>query len=205
MGLFVCALVIGSAAFATAGIPDPTETVATMPNAGNDDLVLFVLPSGIGSAFMDAQIKDDGTVVDATIEMIVEDAFGAIVANFPAEDMWLESGDGGMVPCTGGTTADQNTDASGFTTWANPLNAGGASEDVCYVYVNGQALNGVPFTLAFNSADMNGDGTVNLVDVGLFSGAFFGAYDFGADFFADGVLNLVDVGRLAAGLGGSCP
>jgi hypothetical protein len=205
MGLFVCALVIGSAALATAGIPDPTETVATMPNGTNDDLVLFVLPSGIGSGFDEAQIKNVGTVVDATIEMIVKDAFGAIVANFPAEDMWLESGDMGMVPCTGGSAADQDTDGSGFTRWANPLNAGGNSEDVCYVYVNGQALNGVPFTLAFNSADMNGDGSVNLVDVGLFSGAFFGSYTFAADFYADGALNLVDVGRLAQGLGGSCP
>jgi hypothetical protein len=205
MGLFVCALVIGSAALATAGIPDPTETVATMPNGTNDDLVLFVLPSGIGSGFDEAQIKNVGTVVDATIEMIVKDAFGAIVANFPAEDMWLESGDMGMVPCTGGSTADQDTDGVGFTRWANPLNAGGNSEALCYVYVNGLALNGAPFTLAFNSADMNGDGSVNLVDVGLFSGAFFGAYDFAADFYADGALNLVDVGRLAQGLGGSCP
>lgn len=137
--------------------------------------------------------------------MIVEDAFGAVVANFPAEDMWLESGDGGMVPCTGGTNADQNTDENGFTTWATALNAGGSSEDLCYVYVNGQALNGVPFALAFNSADINGDGVVNLTDVGLFSGAFFGSYDFAADFFADGILNLNDVGRLATGLGAACP
>jgi len=205
MGLFVCALVIGSAALATAGIPDPIETIANMPNGSNDDMALFVLPSGIGSSFDQAQIKSSGAVVDATIEMIVKDAFGAIVANFPAEDMWLESGDMGMVPCTGGSIADQDTDDAGFTTWANPLNAGGNSEDLCYVYVNGQALNGVPFALSFNSADINGDGLVNLIDVGLFSGFFFGSYDFAADFYADGLLNLNDVGRLAVGLGGACP
>lgn len=205
MGLFVCALVIGSAAFATAGIPDPTETTAAMPSGSLDDLVLFNLPSGIGSAFTEAQIKDDGTVVDASIEMIVRDAFAAVVPNFPAEDMWLESDGGGMVPCDGGTTADLNTDDMGYTEWVTPLNAGGYSTDVCRVYVNGLPLNGAPFTLFFNSADINGDGSVNLVDVGQFSGAFFGSYDFAADFFADGVLNLVDVGRLAAGLGGSCP
>ncbi len=205
MGLFVCALVIGSAALATAGVPSPIETIATQANGNTEDLVLFVLPSGIGSSFTEAQKKNDGAVRDASITMIVEDAFGAVVANFPAEDMWLESNDGGMAPCVGGTSADQDTDATGFTQWVNPLNAGGNSEAVCVVFVNGQALNGVPFTLAFNSADMNGDGSVNLVDVGLFSGAFFGAYDFAADFYADGALNLVDVGRLAQGLGGSCP
>ncbi len=205
MGLFVCALVIGSAAFATAGIPDPDKTIAGMDGVGIDDVVLFVLPSGIGSPFAEAQIKNDGTVVDATITMIVKDAFEAIVEDFPAEDMWLESGDGGMVPCVGGNIADFNTDEFGWTTWANPMNAGGASEDVCYVMVNGESLNGDPFALAFNSADQNGDGTVNLADVGLFSSAFFGTYVFGADFYADGVLNLVDVGRLATGLGGSCP
>lgn len=205
MGLFVCALVIGSAAFATAGIPDPTNTVADMAGAGTDDLVLFNLPNGIGSPFAEAQIKDDGTFVDATITMVVRDAFNDIIVDFPAEDMWLESGDGLMVPCTGGSTADFNTNDMGETSWVNPLNAGGASEDVCYVMVNGESLNGDPFPLAFNSADMNGDGVVNLADVGLFSSAFFGAYTFGADFFADGVLNLVDVGRLATGLGGACP
>jgi len=205
MGLFVCALVIGSAAFATAGIPDPTETVATMPNAGLDDVVLFNLPSGIGSPFAEAQIKDDGAVVDATITMTVRDAFAAVVANFPAEDMWLESNDGGMVPCDGGTTADFNTNDDGETSWVNPLNAGGFSEDVCVVYVNGLELNGAPFTLFFNSADINGDGTVNILDVSQFSSSYFGAYAFAADFYADGVLNVLDVGRLASGLGGSCP
>ncbi len=205
MGLFVCALVIGSAAFATAGIPDQTETTATMPNGGQDDLVLFNLPNGLGNAFTDAQIKNDGTVVDAHIELIVRDAFAAPVPNFPAEDMWLASDDGGMVACAGGTSADQNTDENGFTQWVSPLNAGGFSEAVCKVYVNGLALNGAPFTLFFNSADVNGDGSVNLSDVGMFTSSFFGDYSFSADFMADGVLNLSDVGFMASGLGTSCP
>lgn len=204
MGLFVCALVIGSASFAIAGIPDPDETIAVMDGVLNEDVVLFVLPNNFGSPFSEAQIKGVGTVIDATITMVVKDAFGEVVADFPAEDMWLESEDGGMVPCVGGAAADFNTNDLGETTWATPLNAGGASEAVCFVMVNGGSLNGTPFALAFNSADLNGDGTVNLADVGLFSSAFFGDYVFGADFYADGVLNLVDVGRLATGLGGSC-
>lgn len=205
MGLFVCALVIGSAALATAGIPDPIQTVATMPNAGNDDLVLFVLPNGFGNGFDSAQVRFDGTSVDATIEMIVKDAFGAIVPNFPLEDMWLESADGGMVPCTGGTYADQDTDDAGYTIWADAPYAGGNSQAACVVYVNGQALDGAPFALGFNSADINGDGVVNLADVGLFTGIYFGTYDFSADFDCDNTMNLADVQLLASGLGGSCP
>ncbi|PID78763.1 hypothetical protein CSA17_06095 [bacterium DOLJORAL78_65_58] len=206
MGLFVCVLVIGSAAFATAGIPDPTETTATMPNVDtSDDLALFNLPNGQGRPFNDAQIKNDGTSVDAHIEMIVRDAFGAPVANFPREDMWLVSADGGLVSCSGGTTADLNTDSEGFTQWVSPLSAGGYSTDVCVVYVNGLALTGAPFTLFFNSADMNGDGVVNLVDIGRFTAAYIGDYNFSADFSADGVLNLVDIGRLSGAMGATCP
>lgn len=205
MGLFVCALVIGSAAFATAGIPDPDQTVAVMSGVTGQTVVLFNLPNGGGSPFTDAQIKDDGTAIDATITMTVMDQFGAVIADFPSEDMWLESGDNGMVPCVGGANADFSTDVNGVTSWATPLNAGGSSEADTYVMVNGESLNGVPFGLNFNSADMNGDGTVNLADVGLFSNVFFGAYSFSGDFYADGVMNLVDVGRLATGLGGSCP
>ncbi len=206
-GLFVCALVIGTVAFATAGIPDPGETTATMPNAPVGALALFNLPNGGGNPFNAAQVMGDGALADATIEVIVEDVFGDVVVNFPAEDMWLISTDGGMVPCTGGTIADQNTDDIGFTLWANPLLAGGHDTSFCKVIVNGLAVIGgdTPFALAFNSADITGDGVVNLADVGAFSGVLYGAYDFQADYFADGVVNLADVGRLALGVGTSCP
>ena len=206
-GLFVCALVIGCAAFATAGIPDPVESNPTMPN-GSGSLALFNLPNGGGSPFTAAQLLGGtGAEVDATIECIVNDAFGVAVPDFPAEDMWLASTNGGMTPCTGGTAADQNTDALGYTVWANPLRAGGNDAGTCEVMVNGDALTGgsAPFALAFNSADISGDGIVNLADVGLFSGILFGAYDFAADFFADGQMNLADVGRMALGVGTSCP
>ncbi len=206
-GLFVCALILGSVAFATAGIPDPLESLATMPNGGGSPLALFNLPNGNGNGFMNAQVVGVGTEVDATIDLTVNDAFGVPVTNFPAEDMWLESTGGGMVPCIGGTAADQDTDDLGYTTWANPLRAGGYDAGTCEVMVNGNPLisAGVPFALAFNSSDITGDGVVNLADVGLFSGVLFGAYDFSADFFADGTMNLADVGRMALGLGAACP
>ncbi len=205
MGLFVCVLVLSSAALATAGIPDPTMTLATMEGVGGETVALFNLPNAGGSAFDQAQIYMDGTIIDATITMTVLDAFGTPVADFPSEDMWLESADGGMVACINGAAADLTTNSAGETEWANALNAGGFSTAFTVVVINGITLNQGPFAMHFNSADMNGDGAVNLADVGNFSGIFYGAYDFSADFSADGVLNLTDVGRLAQGSGTACP
>jgi len=205
MGLFVCVLVLSSASMATAGIPDLTNTLANMDGAGANTVALFNLPNAGGSAFDEAQIYGVGTAIDATITMVVLDAYGAPVADFPSEDMWLESVDGGMVPCTGGTAADFTTNAAGETSWEDPMNAGGFSTAFTQVMINGLPLNQGPFAMHFNSADMNGDGAVNLADVGNFSSVFYGAYNFSADFSADGVLNLTDVGRLAQGSGTMCP
>lgn len=205
MGLFVCILVLSSATMATAGIPDMALTLANMDGVTSETVALFNLPNAGGSAFNEAQIYMDGTVIDATITMVVLDAYGAPVADFPSEDMWLESQDNGMVACTGGTVADNTTNAAGETEWADPLNAGGFSTDFTVVYINGLPLDQAPFALHFNSADMNGDGAVNLADVGNFSSVFYGVYHFSADFSADGVLNLTDVGRLAQGSGTMCP
>jgi len=204
----ISALILCNAAFAMAdGIPDPGLPCPTWPN-GIGSLALFNLPDGGGSPFSSAQILGgSGAEVDATIEIIIIDAFGVAIPNFPAEDMWLESTNGGMSSCAGGTIADFNSNAFGFSQWAMPLRAGGFDAGTCEVMVNGVALDcgGLPFNLAFNSADINGDLIVNLVDVGLFSVVFYGAYDFSADFYADGVMNLADVGRLASGVGAACP
>lgn len=50
---------------------------------------------------------------------------------------------------------------------------------------------------AVNSPDMSGDCLVNLFDIALFSGAFFGTYSHCADFNMDGVLDLSDISILA--------
>lgn len=209
MGLFVCTLILGVASFAMAGVPELGNCEGTYPMyAGTDALSLFNLPNGGGSAF-DAAQAPDGTAVDATIEVVVRDGNNDVIPGFPGEDIWLASADGGMVPCVGGTSADGDTDADGMTDWSTALNAGGYSLANAHIMISGDAItggtNGGVFALHFNSADMNGDGTVNLADVGSFSTVFYGAYDFSADFFADGILNLSDVGRLATGVGGSCP
>ena len=207
MGLFMCTLILGVASFATAGVPDLGNSEATMPYySGVDALSLFNLPNGGGSSFDAAQLPD-GTFADATIEVTIRDGNNDVIAGFPAADLWLESADGGMVACVGGAQADGDTDVDGVTDWNNPMNAGGFSLANTYIMVSGDALTSVGSEMAlhFNSADMNGDGIVNLADVGSFSTVFYGAYDFSADFFADGVVNLADVGLLATGIGGACP
>jgi hypothetical protein len=73
--------------------------------------------------------------------------------------------------------------------------------------VTGLALVSDPgMDIQFNSADINGDLVVNLVDVGAFSGPYgSGTYQYALDFRWDGVLNLADVARLSVGLGTTCP
>ncbi len=206
LGLFVCVLILSNAALATAELPDPIETTAHIDGImAGQSVSLFNLPDGGGSSFSEAQIFNDGTVVDGTITMYVRNAWGNAIADFPAEDMWIESVDGGMVPCSGSANADVATDANGYTYWAEPLNASGWSLADCVVYVNGLVLNQLPFQFYFNSADIDANGAVTLPDVTTFSGFFYGSYHFSADFSADGVLNLVDVTRLANGLGTACP
>ena len=211
MGLFMCTLILGVASFATAGVPDLGNSEAEMLAGGAGQVLsLFNLPNGGGSAFADAQ-DAAGASVDATITVTVRDGNNDIIAGFAGEDLWLASFDGGMVPCVGGANADGDTDDDGITEWSTALNAGGWSLANCYVMISGDAITGGAggsvFALHFNSADMNGDGTVNLADVGAFSSEFYpaGSYHYSADYFADGALNLSDVGRLAVGVGGSCP
>lgn len=208
MGIFACALIIGAASFATAGVPDLGLSTATT-YVGANVPVMLNLPNGGGSPFTSATINLGGTAtaVDATINLTLLDGGMVPVVNFPFEDLWLESLDGGMVFCTGGTVADANTDAAGQTTWTFPLRASGASQALTQVMVNGAALtSSAGLALSHNSPDINADGNVNLTDVPLFAADFYGGLDpFRSDFQYDGAVNLSDVVKLAQGIGAQCP
>jgi hypothetical protein len=69
--------------------------------------------------------------------------------------------------------------------------AGAAQNETCPLQVHGP--------------DIDGDGTVNLADVALFAGDYFGAYAFRSDFDWDGVLNLADLGVMAQAVAATCP
>lgn len=147
-----------------------------------------------------------GEIVDASITLHLRDCYDIPIAAFPREDMWLESADGGLSMCVGGTTADADTDAQGIATWTQPLAAGGSSQALCQVMINGLALPYSPgLLLHFNSPDINGDGAVNIMDVPLMAADFYGAGSFRSDLARDGRTDLGDIVKFAQALGSSCP
>ena len=154
MGLFVCALIIGAASFATAGIPDLDESTATIATS-SEIISLFSLPDGLGKNLTECRGLTLGDV-DGTITVTLKDANGDVIPGYPFEDIWLAAD--GFAPCVGGAAADGNTDVDGITTFSFTLNAGGhtnvASADPnCYVMVSGDAIasSGSVFGLYFNS------------------------------------------------------
>ena len=132
---------------------------------------------------------------------------GDAIANFPFEDMWLESADGGVVSCHWwGMIADQNTDINGMTMWANPPIAGGHSQGPVIVFVNGSPLlsnSGLP--LEFISPDINGDLVVNLQDLSILAPDYYSGYSFRSDLNGDGDINLSDIYIFSQHLGAQCP
>ena len=173
---------------------------------------LFCLPSGAGRTFAQAMARG-GARVDATLVMVLwsdQPGWGASVPFFPAEDMWLATANAQLVPCVGGTIADADTDAAGRTSWAAPLRAGGWCDlgggDRLFVLVNGDvAADLTELGLHLNSADLDGNGLVNLADAGLFAADLFGDYAYRSDFHWDGVINLADAGFMSQSLGRQCP
>ena len=207
MGIFAATLILGSATFAMAGVPDLQLSLATGPA---DACVLYNLPNADGGSFDEAIAVVGFAVTDATVGLTLIDGLTNPIPNYPFEDLHLESSDGGLVACAGGTTADADTDAAGYTQWQAPLAAGGATSsvaDLTVVMVNGAALTSSGGeAIAHNSADITADGKVDLSDVIEFAGDFYsGGYVFRSDFAFDGILNLSDIIVLAQGMGAECP
>lgn len=187
------------------GGPDPENSSVDWEYAGTETLSLCNRPDGGGMALNQARLPGGGGFVDATIILTLRDYGGYPIAAFPSEDMWLESSDGGMTFCFGGTTADTYTDVHGETRWSSPLQAGRWSTGHLQVMVNGFPILDGALDMQVNSPDITGDLRVDLADVTAFAIDFFGAYHYRSDFNYDSVLNLIDVGLLAEGLGSTCP
>ena len=187
------------------GIPDLDQSIVSWGLPAGESATLLVVPDGSGPRVTGAR-RSNGMLVDATITLTMIDACGDLICCFPAEDMWLESQDQGLVLCAGGSIADHNTSQLGQTEWTAPLKAGGHSQAACRVLVNGIALPGsIALALHFNSPDLNGDRVVSLTDIPLFAAAFHGPYAFAADLHFDGNINLTDIPLLARAMGAHCP
>jgi len=179
---------------------------AEMNFSGPEMATVMVVPDGSGTPLSAASLAN-GAIIDATITLYVNDCYDQPIAAFPREDMWLESLDQGLISCVGGSIADANTDADGVTTWSRPLQAGGASQTACAIFINGSAVmypSSLP--LQFNSPDINGDGLINLTDVSLLAGDYYSStYQFRSDFARDGNINLSDLAKFVPALGANCP
>lgn len=203
--LLFAVTLIGQPCLAISGVPDLYTSEAFIAYDGPGVPSLLVIPDGSGNRFTEAH-DEQGNVVDATITLFLRDGGGIPIANYPFEDLWLESMDGGLVSCIGGTTADENTDIQGVTQWANPLFAGGFSHGPVLVFISGSALGSNPgLPLKFNSPDVNGDLLVNLQDISILAADYFSSYNFRCDLNGDSYLNLQDLPIFAEHIGAQCP
>jgi hypothetical protein len=192
------------ASAAQAGVGGPYGTYS-MAYQGPETLTLLIIPDGGGAPF-DRACLPSGASEDATITLFLKDASDGPVVNYPREDIWFASQDGGLASCQGGTSPDANTDANGMTRWLNPLRGGGHSQALTEILVNGSSLEStVGVRLGFNSPDIDGDLVVDLTDVQMFAYDFYTGFDFRCDFHRDGIINLSDLAELASALGVACP
>jgi hypothetical protein len=205
MGIFLITLMVGMASFASANVPDLAQSSAVSAYTGTGQALLFNAPNGDGQPFTSAADATTFAVADASVTLTVLDGLMQPIVNFPAEDMWLESQDGGMAFCAGGTTADFNTNANGQTGWFASMQAGGNSQAVTEVMISGAALTSGTLPISYNSADLDGSGKVDLSDLSDFAFDFYGSYDFRSDFQYDTVIDLLDIVRLSETFGAACP
>jgi hypothetical protein len=201
-------MILAFTSLASAQVPDPDLSYAT--SATSEPVSLVMLPNGSGNGFEAAQLYG-GSIADATITVVLRDESGMPVVGFPAEDVFLICGDADDVPaCAPGMVADADTDASGTTTFTQPLLAGGSGAGA-QVMIGTWPTPELPIEFLqgdlyhFNSQDLNGDLIVNLSDIVTFTGDYFGAYTYRADLHWDGTHNLADVVVFAVGLGAACP
>lgn len=172
------------------------------------DTTLLVMPDGSGPPLSSA-FRFDREQVDATISLTLYSSCpptGPMV-DYPAEDMWLESSDGSLVFCVGGSIADGPTDSLGNTGWSGSLSGGGwDSGSLMIRLATGDAHGFFNLPLMINSPDLNADLTVNLQDVAEFAGDYFSAqYSFRSDLHFDYAVNLSDLAVMSGVVGKSCP
>lgn len=184
---------------ASADIPELDLSTAVLP-PGAAGAHLFTRLDGGGHAFTSARLAN-GATVDATITLTLVNVYGHPIRNYPAEDIWLESHDDGLVYTTP-TSPDAATDDLGRAFWIEPLAASGCSVgETVTVMVAGSPLNQAGLDLAFVSADLNSDLLVNLSDLSRFSAGYAGHYDACADLLFDGAVNISDLALFSGAYG----
>lgn len=172
---------------ANAGIVDPANSFATL---GAGPGIMTVAPGGADSFVIPE---------DHQIDVYLNDS-GNNPVEVIATDIWLD--DPLVVWCAGGVIADSSTFAPdpGHTTFTGTPRGGvGLGVDCSAITLDVVAVGNVieDLTLAVNSPDLNGDGSVTVADFGLFAG-FFNAVGACADYVeSGGTVDVADFGTFA--------
>lgn len=190
-------MLLGLASLASAGIPDDTNSTASITGSAGSGAVL-VTPAGTGNTLGGRNL---------TVTVTVHDSNDDPIAGYPFQDMWLDDiGNGDISLCQGGSVADVNTNASGVSTFSGALAAGGWTQSGLQVYLAGTPLAGAALAIDVVSCDINGDLVVDVSDIGLFGIDYSDpTYQFKSDFTVDGVVDLSDVGSLGIHNQERCP
>ncbi|MCK9995871.1 MAG: hypothetical protein KAH56_06300 [Candidatus Krumholzibacteria bacterium] len=197
--------------------PAAQNCTATLVTPGLQPLSMFLVPNGSGTP-LSGCFDSSGNTVNALINVTLRDGNNMVAANVPASSVRLEYLNSPLAWCSSSwypppahapNLADAASNAAGQTMFSLAYHGGGwimAPIQVWVLEVTG-AWTPIPTVLNvfFNSADINGDLVVNLIDVSLFAGDYYSGTQYRSDFNFDGAINLTDVNILATHYGTSCP
>ncbi len=185
-------------------IPDLMLSQVQCAHWGPEPVSIMVVPNGSGDS-LDQALVIGGLPTDATITITVLDGLGVPVYNQCRDYIDLIANDGGVIFCQDADHPSSHTDAAGQALFHNPFAAGGFSQAGLTVLLYNTALC-CSLPIQINSPDLNGDLKVDLSDIPIFAGDFYGSiYQYRSDLHYDGVVNLSDVARMAQSFGASCP
>jgi len=181
---------------------------------------IFSAPDGSGYPLTRA-FTFGGTEIDASITVTLTTTGGLPMSGVPAEDILLVLGGNFYHLCgeDGAVCGIGVTDGDGVMILDGPIVGGGYSDPdgtpahiEVSTYFLGRILSAVSqsIPLYMNSPDINGDGTVNLLDVTLLAGDRdkfdrLGKYNYRSDFNWDGVIDDIDSDMLSESWSASCP
>ena len=167
-------------------------------------LSICVLPDGETRTY---SYLSSGQEVNVVLQFLVEDW----TADPPFPYVHVELFDGGPEANCGSNEVVLSSDAEGWVSWTPDFQGGGHRGPDEPVYLGLMMMQLCPNqhlelqeSVYFNSPDISGDLKVDLGDIQIFAGDFFGSYDYRSDFNGDGVVNLSDVGFMAQAMGSAC-
>lgn len=212
-------LILGMTSLAMAGVPDAgnsqVEFIYNGPY-GAGDLITTSEP-GLAGCNRGVTIYPDGTgpsLVQRQCDMVlwVRDANTLPIPGYPAQDIWTDdAGDASIALCQGGSVADADTDNDGRTTISGVVSGGGTNPNGMAVYVSGVALTllsdgtgGIAMDFWVNSPDINGDLSIDLSDISLFT-VDLSTYNYRSDYNWDGLVDLSDISLFANAIDTFCP